>query len=54
MHYSEESKELGELVPFIENYKAVEGRPTAYICENFSCQAPITDFTDFKEAMSKM
>ncbi|MDQ2086320.1 thioredoxin domain-containing protein [Herbivorax sp. ANBcel31] len=51
MFYSEENKELQELTPFIENYKSIEGKATAYICENFSCQTPITDSTAFKEAL---
>ncbi|PQQ66997.1 thioredoxin domain-containing protein [Acetivibrio saccincola] len=54
MYYSDKCKDLEELVPFITNYKPVEGKATAYICENFSCQVPITDFTDFKEALSRM
>ncbi len=52
MFYSDQHKELKELAPFIENYKPIGGKTTAYICENFSCQAPITDSTKFKDAIS--
>ncbi|HHW48761.1 MAG TPA: thioredoxin domain-containing protein [Clostridiaceae bacterium] len=49
--YSEKQPELRTLIPFVENYKAVEGKTTAYICENFACQAPITDAAKFREAL---
>jgi hypothetical protein len=29
--------------PLLENRVAVEGKPTAYVCENFACKQPITD-----------
>jgi uncharacterized protein len=29
--------------PLLEGRTAVEGRPTAYVCEHFTCQAPVTD-----------
>jgi uncharacterized protein YyaL (SSP411 family) len=34
---------LVELVPFVKNMLPRDGRPTAYVCKNFACQAPITD-----------
>lgn len=34
---------LVELVPFVKNMLPRYGRPTAYVCKNFACQAPITD-----------
>jgi uncharacterized protein YyaL (SSP411 family) len=41
--YSRDNETIKELAPFISEYQPVNGKPTAYICENFSCQAPITD-----------
>jgi uncharacterized protein len=35
--------EITELVPYLKDYQAVESKATAYICQNFSCQAPVTD-----------
>jgi uncharacterized protein len=29
--------------PLLEGRPAVDGEPTAYVCESFSCQAPVTD-----------
>jgi len=39
----ENSKTLANLAPFTENQKALEGKTTAYICENYACQQPQTD-----------
>lgn len=43
LYYSQMYPELVKLVPFIENYKPIDGKTTVYICENFACMAPITD-----------
>lgn len=32
----------------------INGLPTAYVCENFACQAPVTDRTAFKTLLDKM
>ncbi len=29
--------------PYLAEMKPVNGQPTAYLCENFACQAPVTD-----------
>ncbi len=38
-----------ESLPLLENRATVEGKPTAYICENFVCQKPVTSVEDFKK-----
>jgi uncharacterized protein YyaL (SSP411 family) len=30
-------------IPLLEDKHAVDGKPTVYVCENFACQAPVTD-----------
>jgi uncharacterized protein YyaL (SSP411 family) len=36
--------------PLLVDRPTVEGRPTAYVCENFTCQTPVTD----PEALSEL
>lgn len=51
MLYTAETKDIEKLVPFIADYKSVEGVTAAYVCEKFSCQAPVTDTKVFKEIL---
>jgi uncharacterized protein YyaL (SSP411 family) len=44
--------ELSALVPGIKDKVAVQGKPTVYICENYTCKAPITDLEDLRRALS--
>lgn len=53
LYYSDEHSDLVKAVPFIKNYKAVNGRTTAYVCENFSCQSPTTDSKEFYEKITQ-
>jgi hypothetical protein len=40
---SEGQKYLGERNEAIRAMSLVEGKPAAYVCENFTCKAPVTD-----------
>ena len=46
-------KELTDLVPFIANQGRVNDSATAYICEDFSCQAPVTDIDKFADILEE-
>jgi uncharacterized protein YyaL (SSP411 family) len=37
---------LNRVLPWMAAMKARDGRPTAYVCRDFSCQAPTTDHQD--------
>jgi uncharacterized protein YyaL (SSP411 family) len=37
---------LAHLLPFLETLIMRDGRPTAYVCEQFTCQAPTGDPDD--------
>jgi uncharacterized protein YyaL (SSP411 family) len=39
----ESQKRLAQWLPFVETMSRKDGRATAYICENFVCQAPTAD-----------
>ena len=45
--------ELSSMIPPIKDKVAVQGKPTVYICENYTCKAPITDLEDLRRALSK-
>jgi uncharacterized protein YyaL (SSP411 family) len=42
-----------ELTPLISGKVAIEGKPTVYICENYTCKAPITDLEDLKRMLAR-
>jgi uncharacterized protein YyaL (SSP411 family) len=39
----ERQRRLGALAGFVGAMQALDGRPTAYVCRDFACRAPITD-----------
>ena len=39
---SNENKREAELISLLENRGMIDGKPTAYVCENFTCQQPVT------------
>lgn len=44
--------ELSGLIPLIKDKVAVQGKPTVYICENYTCKAPITNLEDLRRTLS--
>ena len=38
-----DNKELLSAAPYLGNYKAVSGKTTAYLCEDYSCREPVTE-----------
>ena len=41
-----------KLAPFLKEMKPVGNKPTAYICEQYACQAPITDLNELEGALN--
>jgi uncharacterized protein YyaL (SSP411 family) len=39
-------------VALLEGRSALEGRATAYLCERFSCQAPVLDAATLRAQLS--
>lgn len=49
--YSSQNKMLKDIAPFIEDYNTIDGKATAFVCENFACKAPITDVEEFRRLL---
>ena len=39
---------LGKVSPLLQGKTQVDGRPTAYVCQNFTCSAPVTSARELK------
>jgi uncharacterized protein len=50
---SEDQKYLGEKNEAIRAISPVDGKPAAYVCENFTCKAPVTDARALAELVAK-
>ena len=44
--------DAAETVPLLANRPLLDGRATAYVCENYTCKQPVTDVTALEAALS--
>ena len=47
-----DSDDLSELAPFTSYMKALNGKATVYVCQNFECQQPVTSTQDLNEILN--
>ncbi|MCX7879602.1 MAG: thioredoxin domain-containing protein [Ignavibacteria bacterium] len=47
-------KDFFDFEPLWKNYNLIDGRTTVYICKDFTCQAPITNFEEFVEKIESI
>ena len=40
-----------DLIPLLQERSLIDGKPTAYVCENFTCQKPVTTVEDLREQL---
>ena len=48
-----EDAELADIVPGTRDKKCVSGKPTAYVCQNYSCRAPTTDTSEMLRTLAE-
>ncbi|HEV2861839.1 MAG TPA: thioredoxin domain-containing protein [Pyrinomonadaceae bacterium] len=48
---AEDDEKLAERVPLLQDRRAEGGRATAYVCENYTCQRPVTDPAELAEQL---
>jgi len=44
--------EIEQLAPFTRGQKTLDGKVTAYVCENFQCNLPVSSPSDLKELLN--
>jgi uncharacterized protein len=45
-------KALGDISPLLAGKKQIDGKPTAYVCENFTCSAPVTSAGELRKLLA--
>lgn len=50
--FTNENKEIAKINPSITSYQAIDGKPTAYVCEGYSCKPPITDIKELEKVLN--
>jgi uncharacterized protein YyaL (SSP411 family) len=38
-------------IPLLKDRPLIEGKPTAYVCENYACKQPVTTPADFERQL---
>jgi uncharacterized protein YyaL (SSP411 family) len=41
-----------DVIPLLENRTMIDGLPTVYVCENYTCQQPVTDVAALREQLT--
>ncbi len=44
-------KWLGERLEFLQTVEPIDGKPAAYVCEDFVCQLPVTEVEKLRELL---
>lgn len=52
LYVSPDTSGIKDLIPSLKQYQSLNGEVTAYICENFSCQSPMTEAAEFARLIS--
>lgn len=44
---------IGKVIPYVAEHTTRNGKPTAYVCENFACLEPIVDLEPFEQLLEQ-
>jgi uncharacterized protein YyaL (SSP411 family) len=47
----EDGEKLSKLAPFTKTQYTIDGKATAFVCQNYACQAPTTDLKAVAKAL---
>jgi len=50
--HGKENSALYNIVPFIKNQTTIDGKATAYICENYVCKKPVNNIEEFEKLIA--
>lgn len=45
------AEEVGRLIPLVQDKRPLGGRATAYVCENYACQSPVSNLEELRELL---
>jgi uncharacterized protein len=48
---TEANRSLAEVSPLLQGKTQVNGKPTVYVCENFTCSAPVTSRSELRDLL---
>jgi uncharacterized protein YyaL (SSP411 family) len=40
-------------IALLRDRKALDGKPTAYVCENLACKQPVSDVAEFEKLLDQ-
>ncbi len=49
---AENGEANADLIPLLQAREMIDGKPTAYVCENFTCQKPVTSASELAEQLT--
>ncbi len=49
---AENAEDNADFIPLLEGRKMIDDQPTAYVCENYTCQKPVTSASELKKQLS--
>lgn len=47
----ENAKDLAIVAPYTETQESLDGKPTAYVCQNFACQIPTAEISEMLKSL---